>query len=216
MCRGRALGPQGGLSHTGLGSSSCSSEEWALALSVPAVRFHWDLQWDGRLRVWTQLLCLLPYTQTGFLCFLFLLKTYHHPSSAPTQNCSVIFDSSFLSLSPRQSPLRPGCASPLPPVRVPFSPFLLSSCQFQLLILPSSLQLQCLFIGFVTYTALLFLPCFGHYLMTALMASPPPSKPQCFPLDCRTRSRFFSLTFLTMQDPSYLSLRNIFLPLVDP
>lgn len=214
MCRGHAHGPQGGLSHTGLGSSSCSSEEWALALSVTAIRFHWDLS-GGRPVEGLNPASLSPSIHTNWLPLLSV--SFEDIITLPAPQLKTAVSSlTLLSLSPRQSPLRPGCASPLPPVRVPFSPFLLSSCQFQLLILPSWLQLQCLFIGFVTYTALPFLPCFGHSLMAALMASPPPSEPQCFSLDCRTRSRFFSLTFLTMQDPSYLSLRNIFLPLVGP
>lgn len=155
---------------------------------------------DGPLGVYPAL-CLFPPAQTDVLCFLFLLKTYSHTSSAPAQNCSVIFDCSFLSLTPRLA---------CPPhflLYVSSSPHSCchpASSSFPLL--PSRLQLRCLFIGFVTYTALPSRAHFGHYFMTALMTSPPASEPPLdfpqasspsFPLDYRAGSRFFSLI---MQD----------------
>lgn len=165
-------------------------------MSVPAARLHWGLRVDGLLRV-CPALCLFPHTQTDVLCFLFLLKTYSHASSAPAQNCSVIFDYSFLSLTPRL-----GC----PPhflLYVSSSPH--SCCHpasSNFLLLPSRLQLRCLFIGFVTYAALPSGAHFGHYFMAALMTSSPASErpldfPQAsspsFPLNYRAGSRFFSL-----------------------
>ena len=171
-------------------------------MSIPAACLHWGLWVASPLGVCLAL-CLFPHAQTDVLCFLFLLKTYSHPSSAPAQNCSVIFDC-FLSLTPRL-----GCSSPLPPVCVPFSVFLLSSCHFQLSAPSQQVAVAVSFYWFCNLHCSSLSSTFWALLVTALMTSPPASEPQCFPLDYRAGSRFFSLS---MQDPPAFLLGTFFFP----